>query len=183
MVKHIPTAPVFLDKFCQGPHQAQLRSLLSPRHHLSQLLAQRFSIAKQITSHPIQHKHRHCHKREHSCPRNYTIDPRFRKSKQPFRVAESFLAAKPPRIFLGRLLGAHLAIAQQMPDAPFAFPIPLSALRHIKPSRVCVAVTQTAKTSPSKIPRQSKLLELEPSAVTIDLDVVLRANDKPNSQF
>jgi hypothetical protein len=183
MVKHIPTAPVFLDKFCQGPHQAQLRSLLSPRHHLSQLLAQRFSIAKQVTSHPIQHKHRHCHKREHSRPRSYASNPCFRKSKQPFRIAESFFAAKPPSIFFGRLLGTHIAIAQQMPDTPFAFPISLSALRHIKPSRVFLAVTKSSKTSPPKVSPQSKILELEPLAVVINLDVVFRANDEANSQF
>ena len=183
MVKHIPAAPLFPDKLCQGPHQAQLRSLLSPRHHLSQLLAQGFSVAKHITSNPIQQKHRHRYKREHSRPRNEARDPRLGKSKQPFGGAESFLTAKPPRIFLGRLLGTHRPIAQQMPDAPSALSISLAASRHIQASRVAFAVTQSAKTSPPLIPPQPKMFELDPLAVATDLDVVFRANDAANSQF
>jgi hypothetical protein len=183
MVKHIPAASIFADKFCHRAHQAHLRSLLSPRHYLSQLLAQGFSIAKHRTSYSIQYKHRHCYKREHSRPRLYALNPRLRKSKQPFRVAESFLAAKPPRIFLGRSLGTHPSIANKMPDTPFAFSIPLPTLRHIKPSRVVVAVTQTPKTAPSLIARQAQMLELDPIAVETDLYVVFGADNESNSQF
>jgi len=183
MVKHIPAASIFPDKFCHNSHQAQLRSSLSPRHHLSQLLAQGFFVAKHKTPHPIQHKHRYCHKRKHSCPRLDADNPSFDKSKQPFRIAESFLAAKPPRIFLSRLLSTHPSIAQKMPDAPFAFSISLATLRHIQPSPVFVTVTQTPNRSPSKVPRQSKMFEFDPLAIEINLYVVFRANDERNSQF
>src|SRR5215210_2328378 len=183
MVKHIPTTFIFPDQLCHGAYQAQLRSLLSPRHHLSQLLAQSLCVAKHKTSHPIQHKHRYCHKRKHSRPRLYARDAGFDKAKQSFRIAESFFAAKPPRIFLSRLLGTHTPIAQQMPDAPFAFSISLAALRHVKPSPVFVAVTQPPTRAPSLVSRQSKILELDPLAVEINLDVVFGANDERNSQF
>src|SRR5215216_831856 len=183
MVKHIPTTPIFPDKFCQCAHQTQLCSLLSPRHHFSQLLAQVFFIAKHKTSNPIQHKHCYCHKRKHSCPRLYTGDACFDKAKQSFRIAESFLAAKPPRIFLSRLLGTHLLIAQKVPDAPFAFSISLAALSHIKASWVFLAVTQPPTRAPSLVARQSKIFELDPLAVEINLDVVFGANDERDSQF
>jgi hypothetical protein len=183
MVKHIPAASIFAHKFCHGPHQAHLPSLLSPRHYLSQLLAQGFSVAKHPTSYSVQYQHRHCYKREHSRPRLYALNPRLPKSKQPLRVAESFLAAKPPPIFFGRSLGTHPSIANEMPDTPFAFSISLSTLRYIKPSRVVVAVTQTPKASPSLIARQSQMLELDPIPIETDLYVVFRANDEANSQF
>src|SRR5829696_5077114 len=183
MVNYIPAASIFSDKLCHGPHQAQLRSLLSPRHHLAQLLAQSLSIAKHPTPNPIQQKHRHCYQCEHSRPRNYARNPRLRKSKQPFGVAESFLAAKPPAIFAARLLGTHIAIAQQMPDTPFAFSISLPALRYKQASRRALAVTQSAKRAPSKVPRHAQMLELDPIAIETNLDVVFRANDEANSQF
>jgi hypothetical protein len=183
MVKHIPVASIFSDKFCQGPHQAQLRSLLSPRHNPSQLLPQGCSVAKQITPDPIQQKHRHCYQREHSRPRNYARYARLAKSEQPFSIAESFLAAKPPRIFAARLLGTHIAIAQQMPYAPFAFTSSLSALRYNQASRVTLAVSQTAKAAPSKVSRQAQMLELDPIAIETNLEVVFSANDEANSQF
>src|SRR5215212_5004908 len=182
MVKHIPPASIFSDKFCHRPHQAQLCSLLSPRHHLAQMLAQSLSIAKHRTSDPIQHKHRYCYQCEHSRPRYYAPDPRIGKSKQPFRIAESFFAAKAPRIFAARLLGTHITISQQVPDTPFAFSISLAALCYKQASLFTLAVTQSAKTSPSKVSRQAQMLELDPIAVETNLDVVFRTNDKANSQ-
>jgi len=140
-------------------------------------------LPEQVTSHPIQHKHCYCHKRKHSCPRLYTGDACFDKAKQPFRIAEPFLAAKPPRIFLARLLGSHPLIAQKMPDAPFTFSISLPALRHKQASWVFLAVTQLPNTAPSLVARQSNLFQLDPLAVEINLDVVFGANDERNSQF
>lgn len=70
-----------------------------------------------------------------------------------------------------------------MPYTPFAFSISLSALRHIQASRGSLAVTQSAETSPSEVPRHTQMLELDPVAVEIDLDIVFRANDEGNSQF
>jgi site-specific DNA recombinase len=98
-------------------------------------------------------------------------------------LRKDYFAAKPPRIFLSRLLGTHPSIAQKMPDAPFAFSISLATLRHIQPSPVFVTVTQTPNRSPSKVPRQSKMFEFDPLAIEINLDVVFRANDERNSQF
>lgn len=183
MVKHIPAASVFPNKLCQCSHQAQFRSSLSPRHHLAQLLAQPFSVAKHKTSHPIQHKHRYCHKRKHSRPPLYAGDAGFDKSKQPFRIAESFFAAKSPPIFSARSLGTHSPIADKMPDSPFAFSISLATLRYIKASRVVVAVTQSPKTAPSQVAPHAQMLEFDPLAVETDLYVLFRANDERNSQF
>jgi len=70
-----------------------------------------------------------------------------------------------------------------MPDPPFAFSISLSALCYKQASRVPLAVTQSAQTSPSEVPRHTQMLELDPIAVEINLYVVFRANDERNSQF
>lgn len=70
-----------------------------------------------------------------------------------------------------------------MPNTPFAFSVSLSALCYKQASRVTLAVTQSAKTAPSKVSRQAQILELDPIAIETNLDIVLRANDEANSQF
>jgi len=70
-----------------------------------------------------------------------------------------------------------------MPNAPFAFSVSFSALCYKQASLVTFAVTQSAQTSPSEVPRHAQMLELDPVAIETYLDVVFRANDEGNSQF
>lgn len=183
MVKLLPTTLVFREQFGNSANQAQFTPCLAPRADSAQTLAQGGAVSQQMTTDAKQHQHRYRHQGKHSRPRFDASNLRFNKSQQPFGIAKPFLAAKASSILLRHLLSAQVAIANQMPDTPFALAVALTALRDVEPLRVALAVAQASQTAPPLVSRQGQLFEFAPLALVVDFDIVFGANDKGNPQI
>src|SRR5262249_11342125 len=95
----------------------------------------------------------------------------------PFQISEPFFAVKSKAVLFGRMLSAQGQIADQIPDAPFAFFIASAAHCHPEPARKALTVFHAPEAAPPRIAFEPERIEFSPRSAIEDFDYAFDAND------